>query len=575
MIGTFLWLGARTVRNRLRRQARELRNPRYVVALAAGLVYLWFILRGQGRPAPVAETRPVWLETLLAAVLLGTALWAWVIGAERRVLAFSPAEVQFLFPAPVTRRALVHYKLLRSQLLILLNALFWALFLSREAMGVSPVLRAVGVWVLLSTMQMHRLGASFARAAARGYGRSVWRSHPVAAAAAVAILGAALATVLGALPSLHRAALVGAGELGRALLALAHAPVLAVLLMPFRLVVRPLVALDAGEWLRAAGPAVLVLVAHYLWVVRADTAFEELAAEASFARARDAVARRASGLRALAAPGASAGPPVVRLSSRGHPAVALAWKNLTAVVRRPRAIRLGLGFVVAGVAVAAGSSLLGGGLSDAIGTILGLWALFAVVLGPQWVRNDLRSDLAELALLRTLPLTGRQVVAAEVAASTLVLTALQLALLSLAYLALLASTQFDLGPAERTRVLLGGVLVLPWLNLLSLLVHNGAALLFPAWLGLGQAHSGRVEALGQTMVLTAAFGVVTALLLVPPAGGGALAFVAARGVLGKYAAVAAGAVGTMVLALETWLLVGWLGRVFERSDMVEFAGLTD
>ena len=44
-------------------------------------------------------------------------------GPRERLLAFSPAELQFLFPAPVTRRQLVQFKLVRAQLVILVNIL--------------------------------------------------------------------------------------------------------------------------------------------------------------------------------------------------------------------------------------------------------------------------------------------------------------------------------------------------------------------------------------------------------------------------------------------------------------------
>ena len=87
------------------------------------------------------------------------------------MLAFTPAEVTFLFSGPVTRRGLVQYKLLRNQLLILFNALLWTLILARERFGVSPWLRAISIWVLLTTLSFHRLGASFVRTSLLEHGR--------------------------------------------------------------------------------------------------------------------------------------------------------------------------------------------------------------------------------------------------------------------------------------------------------------------------------------------------------------------------------------------------------------------
>ncbi|MGH7535631.1 MAG: putative ABC exporter domain-containing protein, partial [Gemmatimonadales bacterium] len=119
MIGVFGYLVARSARNRVVRQLRHLRSPRYVVALLLGLAYIWVIAVEQ-RPAPapatVATARVVELAGSLA--VLGAVAWGWVLGVERRVLAFTPAEVTFLFPGPVSRRGLIQFKLLRTQLLI-------------------------------------------------------------------------------------------------------------------------------------------------------------------------------------------------------------------------------------------------------------------------------------------------------------------------------------------------------------------------------------------------------------------------------------------------------------------------
>ena len=50
MIGVFGYLTWRSARNRIARQIRQLRSPRYLAVLLLGLAYLWFVLMGQ-RPA--------------------------------------------------------------------------------------------------------------------------------------------------------------------------------------------------------------------------------------------------------------------------------------------------------------------------------------------------------------------------------------------------------------------------------------------------------------------------------------------------------------------------------------------
>ena len=53
MIGPLRYLAARSTRNRLVRQLRRLRTPRYALALLLGLAYLWTSASGSGRaPGP-------------------------------------------------------------------------------------------------------------------------------------------------------------------------------------------------------------------------------------------------------------------------------------------------------------------------------------------------------------------------------------------------------------------------------------------------------------------------------------------------------------------------------------------
>ena len=151
MIGVFAYLARRTAYNRVSRQIRQLRSPRYLAALVFGLAYLWVVaVEQRPQPAPAAVVGARWVELLAALGVVGAVLWGWIFGVERRVLSFTPAEVTFLFSGPVPRRGLVQYKLLRNQLLILFNSLLWTLILARERFGASPWLRALSIWVLLT-----------------------------------------------------------------------------------------------------------------------------------------------------------------------------------------------------------------------------------------------------------------------------------------------------------------------------------------------------------------------------------------------------------------------------------------
>lgn len=562
VFGYLIWHSAR---NRINRQLRHLRSPRYMAALLLGIAYLWFMIVGQrSGPAAGELPDPRVLELVGALALLGAVAWGWVFGVERRVLAFTPAEVTFLFAGPVSRRGLIQFKLLHSQLLILFNALLWTLILSRERFGVSPWLRAISIWVLLTTLSFHRLGASFVRTSLSEHGRLALRHRVVSLVALTAVLIALVWSVADALPEVSAAGAEGPRSFLAAAAEAAQRPLPSALTYPFRLMVRPLAAHSGSQWLAALWPALLLMVLHYIWVVRSDTAFEEAAVEVSLRRAKALSERRAGSAGRPFSRTATA--PLFRLAPAGWPAGAILWKNLVAVTRTRRVRNAALTLALAGAVVGALSFEPEGTLSEIAGGITLSWAGLTILTGSQYVRNDLRGDLLKLDLLRSYPLRGWSVVLAEVGASTLTLTAVQLSLLGLAYLAFLGNETVEPGLEERTLLLLAALVFLPGINLLGMLIQNAAALLYPAWVRLGSGRPGGVEALGQNLLMTIAFVALLALTLALPAAMSGGAFLLLRPALGGWAVLPATALALGTMAFEAALLVDWLGRVFERTD---------
>ena len=566
MIATFAYLLLRSGRNRMARQLRRLRQPRYLAALGLGLAYLWVMVVQQRPGAPPAgPARSGWIELAGAMALALAVAWAWVFAAERRALAFSPAEVTFLFSAPVTRRQLIHFKLLRTQLVILFNTVLWTLLLSRERFGASGWLRAVSVWLVLTTLSLHRLGASFVKTSLQEHGQYGARRRVVSLGLLGAVVAAAIWAGLEARPSIAAGWDAGLGPFLSALAAAADGPVPSALLYPFRLLVAPLAAESPETWVRAMGPAAALLAAHYVWVVRSDAAFEEAAVAESLHRAERLAARRDRPRRAR--PDATL-PPPYRLRSAGPPAEAIFWKNLASVSRTGRPRATAIGFVVVGAALAALSFRPDAHLAEIGGWFAAMWAAFLVVVGPQWVRSDLRGDLPKLDLLRTYPLRGRSIVAAEVAASTVVLSALQIGVAGVAYLAFLGNRMAQPGLETRTALFLAVVVALPAINVLGLLIQNTAAVLYPSWVHLGAGRPGGVEALGQNMLALMAHLLVLAAALLLPAAAAAGLLLGLRPVLGWWSAAPAGLVALLLIGGEVVVAVGWLGRMFERTDPV-------
>ncbi len=557
-----LWyLAGRSIRNRLVRQIRRLRTPRYVVALLLGLAYLWFVGIYQRSTSAPPDISAAGLELIAATAVLGVITWVWVFGADRGALAFSRAEVTLLFPAPLTRRELVHYKLLRGQLVILFNTVLWTVLLTGGWHGAAPWRRALAIWTLLTTLALHRLGVALLRGSLVEHGMRAARARALTLAVFACVAAIGVLELRAVFPALRAAWAMGFREFLSGAEAAAARPVMAAVLWPARLLVRPLVTPHWLDWGRALLPAIALLVAHYIWVVRSDAAFEESAAETALARGRrGAGTARAPRFTARRVP---------MLAQTGWPAGALFWKNLAAVVRTGPARTAAIAFLVAVMAILTLSvAEVATGLLEGAGWLAAMWVGFLMFLGPQWVRNDLRSDLSRLALLRSYPLRGASIVAAEAAGSTATLTLMQVGFLVVAYLALWGGRVDNPDPDFRTAILAGAVAGLPAVNFLAMLVQNGSALLLPAWIRVGPERPIGVEALGQNMLVMTGFLVVLGTLLLLPAAAAGATFIALQRGIGWWAAVPAGAAGIATIGIEARLILSWLGGIFERTDPV-------
>ncbi len=611
-VSAFVYLTAQTVRNRMIAQARRLRSPQYVIPVAVACGYFFFLLY---RPAHEGVELPLMfplarrqvggeMELFSACCLtLFAAKW-WLIGSSNAALAFSGPEIQFLFPAPVRRRTLVLYKIARTQLGLIISAIFITVVASRAGAHLSAPLRAISVWVMLCTLSLHQMGSALARTGAAQRGRGLRRN-----AVPIAVAGTALLILLiyafRAWPG-ARAASDVPGAITRVWTSL-HAPLPYAVLWPFRLAVAPAYADNSRAWLLAIGPAILLLGLHVVWVLRADGVFEDAAVEASALRAeRMAAAQARAAGAALPTPSVvskvsgsmaavrlehpTLGIPAPRhrtmlpLAPTGDPAVALLWKNTIALVRGLR-IRTLIFVSISLSAILTAFRELGlfgdagsGGGAVFVGTLALAAAAFLTILGPLAVRNDLRQDLLHIDMLRTYPMTGASLVFAEIAASTLALTVVQWVLLTGGYLLLATapgslatdpSGLFETSFADRTTTLVVTILVLPVINSASLVVQNGAALLFPGWVRLGASSMGGLEIIGQRilgvfasltgMVLLLALPAFVTLTVLAPWKGGP----PTTTVLPFLAAVSA---GVAVAVGEIYLAVRWLGRRFERTD---------
>jgi hypothetical protein len=336
-----------------------------------------------------------------------------------------------------------------------------------------------------------------------------------------------------------------------------------------KLVLAPFLAPNTRAFALALAPALLVLGAHYVWVLRTATSFEDASIEKAEKRAA-----RISAMREGKSPvGAAAARPVrapFSLASTGRPEIAFLWKNLLSA---PSLFRPRVALIAAAIIVAGCTWLVGHAAYRPMLTIVGAVALmvaaFTLALGPQIARYDLRADLLNAEILKTYPLRGWQIVFGELLTPIAILTTiLWLALLAAA----LSSSTFEvasLGSKERVGIAIGLALLAPPFCALQLLVPNALAVLFPAWV---QTVSNRgehgLDVMGQRIVFMAGQLLAAAIALLPAAIGAALVFFVTQWLIGPIVAAAiACLVVFAVLAAEFWIGVQWLGQRFERFDL--------
>jgi len=577
-----LYLRATTFIGQVGSRLRRLKKPKYLFGAVVGAAYVYFFFIQRGTAARRRSSEPFGAEGLpippdMMSLILGAgalglliaALVSWVI-PRRAALNFSEAEIAFLFPAPVSRRQLIHYRLLSSQFALALTAVILAFLFGRgNAFGGNPVTHVIGWWVILATLNLHFTGSSFVITKLLNRTLTTRRRMIATVAVAGAVLVALLLWTWATIEMPTVADLATAGSVTRYFAdQLARGPLPWLLAVP-KLLIKPYLAPDLGAFIMALGPALLVLAAHYFWVLHSEVSFEE----ASIARAE----RRAAQVRAMQqgdwrAQGAvrKAQKEPFSLAGVGRPELAFLWKNLlsTTTFYRPKALLI----------------------TAAILTAVCLWIVFhpalqpvrfmmfvaaailcgiVVLFGPLIARQDLRSDLPNADILKTYPLRGWQVVLGELLTPVLIITATSwLTLLTLAFTLPSAYAEWLTLPQRVAAAVALGLLVPPFCAL-QVLVSNAFTVLFPAWVqSVSNPGEHGLDVLGQRIVFMVGQLLIVVLALLPASIGTAVVFFVANWLTGPLVAtVLAVATVFTVLATEAWLGIKWLGQRFEAFDL--------
>lgn len=576
MIAALIFLQFHSIKNRLLARIRRLRQPKYLFGAIVGGAYFYFYFGRHFFGSHQANAAPGFfpqdsfpnLELLAAFALLVIVLSAWIFPHSRAALSFTEAEVAFLFPAPISRRTLIHFKLLKSQTGILFTVFFFTLLSRRFGSGSHALFHAVGWWIILSMLNLHFLGSSFARTMLLERGISNWMRRAIVLGVVAILVSVVFVWTKNTLPPFEISARTYIADSLRYTQQLLAAGPIPYLLIPFQIVVQPFFASDAKTFLFALIPALLLLALHYLWVIRSNVAFEEASVERSKQLAEKIAAVRSGNWQDAQSKKKKRRAPFV-LQPLGFRPIALLWKNLISAGQMFSG-RILLRFLPLIVFVAVFASLSkSSGLWASVSFVAMMLLAMSFLVGPQMLRSDFRQNLPTVDLLKTFPLRGWQIVLGEMLAPMVILSAAQWLLL---FLALGSSPGIPGGQAlplsSRIGIGFGVAIIAPSLNFVSLLIPNAAVLLFPSWFQTGKDAPTGIEATGQRLIFVFGQILVMALALAPAAGVFALIFFLGKSVLGLAAVVSIGSiVAAIILAIEGSVGLMLLGKFFERFDL--------
>ena len=566
MLSTLASLTFWQVKNRIRVRLARLKQPRYLIGSIAGIAYIGYFAilrnpgfsrRGAGAAANFARVAGP-MELGVALLLLLLAALVWILPAAGSPIRFSPSEIQFLFPAPITRRQLLQYRLLRAQLGLLFGSFMATLFMRPTSFSNSWKF-VTGLWLILMTCRIYFTGVSLYREGLRQRGiAGIAKWMPVAiACGAVALVGATIYSNWSWL-STRGAPQAFFGGLDQIL---SSGPV-AWILWPFRSLTRLPLAGTTTAYLTALPGALIVLIVNYLWVLRADTAFEENAALIAEKRPSDAPAPAQPRVKgAVAAPFA--------LAPTGRLETAIVWKNLI-MVGRYASLRMLLRLLpmVISLGLMASFASRRSGIATVAAVFCLVLVAITVLIGPLTARNDLRRDLGNLAMLKAWPVSGATLLRGEILAPAVMLTSIAwLLILGAGALAGNLRGAFLQSLPDRLSFMMAALLLAPGLILVELTILNGLAVLFPAWISTGATRSRGVDALGQRLFTTAGVLLTLAIALLPAALAAGIVAGGIYFVSGVLVVVIPSAIITCVLVVECFAVVEMLGRVLERTDV--------
>jgi len=478
------------------------------------------------------RTDPEVVRAVAPLAILAFCVGNLVVSFGDNAVAFLPAEVDFLFPGPFSRRQLLGYKIIRTIPGTLITALAFTLGLRRYSD--SWISCAVGAWLTILFMQFFTMAVMMI---GQTLGERVY-----SAGRRWLLLGLLVLLAIEASPSVAMGTKLGVVGVAKQI----HLTILgSVLLAPFDVFARAITAPSPfPELARWGGIAVGINLMMLGVVMGLDANYLETASSVS-QRRFDRMRRMRRGGIGSAGNQTTARFRIVRLPWLGG-AGPVAWRQLTGAVRGSRRLLILVAIVgVVGVSVVLHDR---GEHSSVLEPLIGV-AVWINLFFVSTLKFDFHDDLDRLDLLRSLPIRPAAVAVGEIAAPVIVLGMLQAVLLIGAGVA---------APESRPYLAAAAAFALPF-NVLLVGVENLLFLMFP----LRQAGliAGDMQLFGRQMVVFLCKAFILLVALVVASAIGAIAFA-----ISHLSWVAAGIAGWIALALISAGTIPLMATVYSRFD---------
>jgi len=519
-----------TWRGRLRRALRGLRQPRGAAVSLLGLA----VIAGWVGPAlQLSRTRPApdpsaVVSVIASVLLLAVCSIALMPAAAPGAAYFSPAEIDFLFPGPFSRRALLVYKLGSS----LPRVAFAACLVTVIELAFLPWWFSAVVGIFLAMVFLQLFGMTVALVVQTLAGRA----HTTARR--LALLGLGILAAAGVWKLVVAVRPEGLLRQPGASLAAGLAGSLPP--TPLDVFARTIAAPSAPDvvlWGLIALGIDVAMLGVVFWL---DASWQEgmlLASQRALARLSRQ--RRGGGPLMLLGPvRARWALPVLPWLGGAGPSI---WRQLTTVMRQPWTF---VGVTVFSLVMLAPTLAAQASAANA--------AIVVLILGPlfsMWLQYDFRGDVDHLPVLKALPLRGGAIAAGEIACPALLTAVVQL----LALGAVAVAT----GDVWSTSVTASFV---PAVCVMLFGAQNLTFLLLPARMTAATAgdfqHATRLALLWALQLLMLTAGCVAAV---------------AAGIVGARAAGGSWAVGLAAswaaTAVEAAAMIAALGWAYQRFDV--------